>query len=52
MRGTKEIWLIRAGEVNEMESLCGLKYGAIKDITIVRDKKLEGDRNQFIMVRD
>lgn len=48
MRG-REIHLIRAGE--EVESLCGLKYGAIKDITIVKDKKCTGDRNQMILVR-
>lgn len=45
----KEIHLIRAGE--EAVSLCGLKYGAIKDITTVKDKKYAGDRNQMILVR-
>ena len=50
VRGKTEIWIIRAGEA--MESLCGLKYGAIKDLTIVKDKKHEGDRTNFIMVRE
>ena len=45
----REIYLIRAEE--EMESRCGIKYGAVKDITIVSDKKQPGDRNQMIMVR-
>ena len=47
----KEIFVIRAGD--EMESLCGLKYGAIKDITIGKDNKKAsgGDKNQIILVR-
>lgn len=34
-----------------MESLCGLKYGAIKDITIGNDAKKSSDQNQTILVR-
>ena len=39
----RDIVLIRAGE--EMESLCGLKYGAIKDITVGKSSK-PGERNE------
>ena len=44
----KEIHIIRAGE--EMESMCGLRYGAIKDIITVNDTKYAGDRKQMSMV--
>lgn len=42
----REIHLIRTCE--EAMSMCGLKYGAIKDITTVKDKKFAGD---MILVR-
>ena len=43
----KEIHLIRDGE--DMETRCGLKYGAIKDLAVSEGRR-QTERSQFILV--